>query len=335
MIAEWDFWDAFTFDFGVRYNYERRGIDYTLFSVVPSIRTEDFTGEEPTGTVRLTWRPNEESSLYMKYTHGWKSGTFNASGSRVRGVAPAKPESIDSFEVGLRGSYFDDRVHLLVSLFYYDYADYQLFTPILEQQQPVQFVIKNASDVELFGSEIELTLAPWEGTTFDVKFAWLRGEFLDFVTFERRSRQVGATRVDIVTAVDFSGNTLLNAPRYSVTLSATQGIPLGRFGALLVRWDGTWKDITYFDASEGRGSPNRFLDLVLPEETIAQRSFWLHNLRLAYYSPTETIEVAFWVRNLENTTYKAFAADLTAFVNTTLYFVSEPRTYGVTTSIRF
>ena len=335
LSAEWDFWDAFTLDAGVRYNYEKRHIDYILFTVIQSRLDESFVGEEPTGTVRLTWRPNEESSLYMKYTHGWKSGTFNASGSRNRGVAPAGPEKIDAFEVGLLGSYFDDRVNLLVSLFHYDYADYQLFTPILEAQQPVQFVIKNASDVELFGSEIELTVVPWEGGSFDVKFAWLRGEFLNFVTLESVSRQVGATRIDIVTPVDFSGNALLNAPRYSVTLSATQAIPLGRFGALVFRWDGTWKDVTYFDASEGRGTPNRFLDLVLPEETIGQGSFWLHNLRLAYYSPDETIEIAGWVRNLENTTYKSFAADITAFQDTTLFFVGEPRTYGVTTSIRF
>lgn len=333
--AAWDFWDAFTLDGGVRYNYEKRHIDYTLFTIIPNEIDQNLVGKEPTGTVRLTWRPNEQSSLYMKYTHGWKSGTFNASGSRDRGVAPAGPEKIDAFEIGLAGSYFDERLRLMVSLFHYDYSDYQLFTPILESQQPVQFVIKNASDVELYGSEVELTLVPWEGGSFDVKFAWLRGEFLNFLTLERRAKVVGFTRIDIVTPVDYSGNTLLNAPRYSVTLSAQQAIPLGRFGALVMRWDGTWKDITYFDPSEGRGGPNENDDLILPEETIGQGSFWLHNLRLSYYTPDETIEVAGWIRNVEDATYKAFAADITAFTNTTLFFVGQPRTYGVTMSLRF
>ncbi len=333
--AGWDFWDAFTLDGGFRFNYEKRQIDYVLFTVIQNKVKQQFEGHEPTGTVRLTWRPNEESSLYMKYTHGWKSGTFNASGSVKRNVQPAGAEKIDAFEIGLRGSYFDDRLSLVLSLFHYDYKDYQLFTSIDENNQPVQFVILNASDVELFGSEVEATVLPWEGGQFDVKFAWLEGEFLDYVQTQLRDRQVGFATEQIQTEVDNSGNRLLNAPRYSVTLSAQQAFPLGRFGSLVARWDGTWKDITYFDASEGVGGPNKDQIRILPKGTIAQEAFWIHNLRLAYHTPDESIEVALWVRNVENRSYKSFAADVTAFQKTTLFFVGDPRTYGITTSIRF
>jgi outer membrane receptor protein involved in Fe transport len=58
-------------------------------------------------------------------------------------------------------------------------------------------------------------------------------------------------------------------------------------------------------------------------------------VRLAYLTPDESIEVAGWVRNVSNETYKSFAADLTTFQRTTLYFVGDPRTFGVTTSVRF
>jgi outer membrane receptor protein involved in Fe transport len=333
--ASWDFWDAFTLDGGFRYNWEKRQIDYILFTSTPSKVKDDLTGSEPTGTMRLTWRPNEESSLYMKYTHGWKSGTFNASGSVKRNVLPAGPEKIDAFEIGLRGSYFEDRLNLTLSLFHYDYKEYQLFTSIDEVNQPVQFVILNASDVELFGSEVEATILPWEGGLLDIKFAWLEGEFLDFVQTQLRDRQIGFSIQQIQTEVDNSGNRLLNAPRYSVTLTLQQAFPLGRFGSMVARWDGTWKEVTYFDASEGRGGPNKDGIFILPKDTIAQEAFWIHNLRLAYHTPDESIEVALWMRNVENRTYKSFAADVTAFQKTTLYFVGDPRTYGVTTSIRF
>jgi iron complex outermembrane receptor protein len=333
--ASWDFWDAFTLDGGFRFNYEKRQIDYVLFTSTPNKIKDEFEGHEPTGTMRLTWRPNEESSVYMKYTHGWKSGTFNASGSVKRNVQPAGAEKIDAFEIGLRGSYFEDRLSLTLSLFHYDYKDYQLFTSIDENNQPVQFVILNASDVELFGAEVEATILPWEGGLLDIKFAWLEGEFLDFVQTQLRDRQVGFAIQQIQTEVDNSGNRLLNAPRYSVTLTVQQAFPLGRFGSLVARWDGTWKDVTYFDASEGRGGPNKDQIHILPKDTIAQEAFWIHNLRLAYHTPDESIEVALWMRNVENRTYKSFAADVTAFQKTTLFFVGDPRTYGVTTSIRF
>jgi outer membrane receptor protein involved in Fe transport len=337
MSLSWDFWDAFTIDGGVRFNYEKRQIDYQLGVLGPDLFTKDkLVGQEPTGTVRLTYRPTEETSIYAKFTHGWKSGTFNATGSARLGVTSAKPEEIDAFEIGLRGSYFDNRLNLNLSMFHYAYTNYQLFTSLTAFQSPPQFIILNASDVELYGAEVEATILPWEGGLLDIKFAWLEGEFLDFVQTQLKSRTLAPNLFGVIpVSTDLSGNRLLNAPQYSVTLSAQQAFPLGRFGIMVARWDGTWKDKTYFDASEGRGLPNQDLDYVLPSGTLAQDAYWIHNLRLTYITPNEMIDVSAWVRNVEDKTFKAFAADLTQFQLTTLYFVGDPRTYGVTTSIRF
>ncbi len=337
MSLSWDFWESFTLDGGVRFNYEKRSIDYQLSVVGPDqFSNNKLVGQEPTGTIRLTYRPNEESSLYMKFTHGWKSGTWNATGSARLGVTKANPEKIDAFEIGLRGSYFENRLNLNMSLSHYDYSDYQLFTSLTAFQSPPQFVILNASDVELFGAEVEATILPWDGGLLDIKFAWLEGEFLDFVQTQLKSRTIAPNVSSVIpVSTDNSGNELLNAPKYSVTLTVQQRFSLGRFGSLIPRWDGTWKDATFFDASEGRGLPNQDLDLVLPSNTIGQQAYWIHNLRLAYVSPDEMIEVAGWVRNVEDKSYKAFAADLQEFQKTTLFFVGDPRTYGVTTSIRF
>ncbi len=75
--------------------------------------------------------------------------------------------------------------------------------------------------------------------------------------------------------------------------------------------------------------------LFLPEDTLGQRAYWLHNLRLAYRTPGGNVEIAGWVRNLENKAYKTFAFDGSTFRNTTIYFVGDPRTYGVSVSASF
>jgi len=336
--ASWDFWDAFTIDGGLRFNWERREInDYELITLGPPdlAQSDGFTGQEPTGTIRLTYRPNEESSLYIKYTHGWKSGTFNATGSRRLGVTSASPEKIDAFEAGLRGSYLGNRLNLTLSIFHYAYQDYQLFTAQTSFASPPQFVIVNASDVELYGSEIEATILPWEGGLLDIKFAWLEGEFLDFVRTQIKSRIVGVSLIAVPVETDQSGNRLLNAPKYTITLSLQQRFPIGRFGTIVTRWDGSWKDTTFFDSSEGRGLPNGQGDLILPKYTLGQSAHWIHNLRLAYLTPDESIEVAAWVRNVADQTVRVFSADITTFQKTTLHFVGDPRTFGVTTSVRF
>ena len=49
----------------------------------------------------------------------------------------------------------------------------------------------------------------------------------------------------------------------------------------------------------------------------------------------ETFEVSGWVRNIENTAYKTFAFDGSTFQATTIYFVGDPRTYGMSVFLRF
>jgi hypothetical protein len=41
------------------------------------------------------------------------------------------------------------------------------------------------------------------------------------------------------------------------------------------------------------------------------------------------------VRNIENKAYKTFAFDGSTFQRTTIYFVGDPRTYGVTATVTF
>ena len=42
-----------------------------------------------------------------------------------------------------------------------------------------------------------------------------------------------------------------------------------------------------------------------------------------------------WVRNLTNESYRNFSADVSRFLNTTIHFIGEPRTYGMTVQYDF
>src|SRR5439155_9138616 len=100
----------------------------------------------------------------------------------------AEPETIDAFEIGARTHWFEDRVQLGGSAFYYAYQDYQVF--VIESQfgsYPALKII-NANDARVFGAEADFQLAPvrgwWptviEGLTFSGRFGWIESEFLDF-----------------------------------------------------------------------------------------------------------------------------------------------------------
>jgi iron complex outermembrane receptor protein len=352
-----DFWNDFTLDGGVRFNWEQKDLDMEITSGsateaqgctrVPdpsqggSFRQTcqlNNTWQAPTGTLRLTYRFRDDTQAYAKYTRGWKPGTYNATASQFAGPNAADPETLDSFEAGLRGSWFDGRLGLDASFFYYAYDQYQIFTAQQFFGSPPVFVILNAENAEVYGSEMDAQARPWEGGFVNIRFAWLESQFLDFVQVDQflsgGAGGGGGSQFNFRERQN-SGNPLLNSPRFKISMTAEQTIPLGRYGSLIPRYDGVWTDTTFYDPTEGRGLGDEDGDQFLPEDTIAQPAFWLHNLRLAWRAPNDRIEVAAWVRNLENKAYKTFAFDASNFQATTIYFVGDPRTYGISLVVNF
>jgi outer membrane receptor protein involved in Fe transport len=333
-----DFWNDFTLDGGFRYNWEHKWMDYLLtfgLGLLTQTQVPDESWNAPTGTIRLTYRFREDTHAYWKYTRGWKPGTFNATSSLATGVSIAEPESIDAFETGVRGSWFEGRVGLDLSVFYYNYQDYQLFTAQQFSGGQPEFVILNADKAEVYGAEIDAVARPWLGSFFNVRFGWLESQFLDFVQLQQDIIIVDAQQVTVNRELNNTGNPLLNSPRFKVSLTGEQTIPLGRYGSLSARYDGVWTATTYYDATKGVGIPNNQNVTFLPDDTIAQDPYWVHNVRLAYRPPDGRIEIAGWVRNLTDQEYKTFAFDGSTFNRTTIYFVSDPRTYGGTVIVNF
>jgi iron complex outermembrane receptor protein len=335
----WDFLDDFTLEGGVRYNWTRKNFDYeTRNPVFQSHAVQEETWSAPTGQLVLTYRFTEGVNAYWKYTRGWKPGHYNATATDAADNPPAKPEVIDSFETGLRGAWLDGRLSAGTALFYYKYVDYQVFVfennpggaPVLE--------IINANDAEVYGAEVELRGEPFsgwapellEGLVLTGRFGWLESQFLDFTNQVFRTDP--SFPFPIVASVDdYSGNPLINSPKFKLSGAAEWTFDLGRWGAVIPRYDFAWSDDIFFDPTDGVGSGVT----PLPELTIGQPAFWLHNLRLGYRTPEGNVEIGVWVRNLEDTRYKTYGFDASKFSRVIINFVGPPRTVGLDFSVNF
>jgi outer membrane receptor protein involved in Fe transport len=332
-----NFWEKFAIDAGLRYNWERKSMDYNL----ERANTADFplfardTWQAPTGQIRMTYNFKENTYAYWKYTRGWKGGHYNATGGS-EGVFPADPENIDSFEMGMHGAWLSGLLSLDVSFFHYNYEDYQLFTALQTFDGLPEFVVLNASDAEVYGSEVDVTIRPNPGGMLQVRFAWLQSQFLDYTQVQVVRQSFGqGNQVIVNNQIQATGNPLLNSPKFKISLTAQQTVPLGRLGNLTARWDGAWTADTTYDATNSRGIPNFEGNQFLPKHTIGQRAFWIHNLRLGYLTPNGGVEIAGWVRNVEDKVYKSFAFDASSFNGTTIFAVSVPRTYGGSVTTTF
>ncbi len=337
---ERDFREDFTLDGGVRWNWENKAIRERIVNG-PRRRAltffeDDTTWQSPTGTLRLTYRFREDTHAFWKYTRGWKAGHYNATSSaRGATIGSAEPEAIDAFETGLVASWLGGRIDMDLSLFYYAYTDYQIFTIENNFGSPPAFVVLNAENAEIYGAELDLVGKPWAGAFWNARASWLESQFLDFVQLQVIQDFVDGRPVTLIREVDSKGNRLLNSPQFKVSLTVEQAIPLGGYGTLIPRYDGVWTDDTFFDATEGRGVPDTAGSFVLPEHTLGQRAFFLHNARLSYAAPAGSPVISLWVRNIEDTVYRQFAADATNFLETSLHFLGDPRTYGIDVIFHF
>lgn len=355
--AQWEFLDNFELEAGVRYNWERKKLDTVVLRgasnkctsspfgnmgqfTLAADCTERVSVAAPTGSVTIKYYLDPEVSTYLKYSRGWKSSQLNI-GDGVDNLAhtQANPESIDAFEGGFHGTWFDGRLDLGGALFWYRYTDYQVFLFTNDFSSPPQRVVRNASDAQIYGAELEANAEPVEALDLTLRFSWLESKFLDFTDSGVRAIDLGLDADPPViftdVPIEYTGNRLPNTPRFTLSGSVQYALDMGRYGSLVPRYDFSWTDDIFFDPSEGRGAPNDVGNIFLPEYAIGQKAYMLHNLRLSYRTANQNLEVAGWVRNLTNEVYKTQAFDASTSAGLVGSLVGDPRTYGVSVSVSF
>ncbi len=331
--------ERFSLELGARFNYERKEGEYDLTRVgLNALDQIDTEWDHPTGGVTIRFDPTEDVGFYVSYMHGWKSGTYSATADLFSGVVVASPERLDSYEFGWNVGLLDGRVNVTGAFFYYDYFNYQLFTNNQSFGGNPEFVTINASAAENYGAEIEAMIEPWRGARARVNFGWLESQFILF--FQRRVQEfrepgAGGNAVVVSQLINNSGNRLLNSPRFTVSIVASQDFDLGRMGVITLRYNGAWTDDVFFDATGGTGVPDGDGRSVMPANAVGQEAYWLHGVGVDWTFSERKLTVSGWVRNLENYAYKRLVADASAFQGTTINYVGMPRTYGLTIRTEF
>ncbi|MFV3131233.1 TonB-dependent receptor [Niveispirillum sp. KHB5.9] len=128
-------------------------------------RKADFDSWQP--KLSLTWRPSADYTFYGSYSHGFRSGGFNAPGTEVSpftGEPIAQSvygkETSVSYETGFKGRLFDGKAHVNASLFYTDVDDLQAFnfSGAVNAQ-----IVTPINRVEIKGAELELATRLMKG----------------------------------------------------------------------------------------------------------------------------------------------------------------------------
>ena len=143
-------------------------------------------------TVRLVgrWHVSDSGMVYASYTEGYKSGGFgsfslvDADGERVTGEYDAsqadgfrsrqfEPESVDSYEIGYKGTVFGGTTDLAINGFFYDYTDLQI--SFFDTDSGAN-TVENVGQVDGMGLEAALTTRFNDNWDLYLGLSWLDTE---------------------------------------------------------------------------------------------------------------------------------------------------------------
>jgi outer membrane receptor protein involved in Fe transport len=275
---------------------------------------QSLTENNVSGTVKLSYRFNDELMTYLSFADGYKAGGFNL--GRVTNPAAANPlapvldtsfpeETVDSYELGVKSTLADRTVRLDAALFDQRYRDFQLntYTGIL-------FVVTSIPRVESKGAELNLNWAtPLQGLSLSggATYAFTNiNEYGSAITLFSPERL---------------NNRISFAPLWSGAASATYQVPLT--GALTFR--GTLSE--KYNSSYNTGSN---LD---PRKI--QGAYGLLNARIGIGAPNDRWAVELWSANLADKRYYQVAFDAPFQYQQIDAFLGAPRTFGLTLRTKF
>jgi len=229
--ATYEINEAFSIIAGARYNYEERdGTGFFLFSAagIDLSTDQDENWDDITPRVTLEYRPSDNLMMYATYTEAFKSGVINTGSLSP----PLDPETVEAWELGLKGSSEDGRISYSVAAFYYDYQDLQI--SFVDETSTVSTI--NAAEAENTGIEVEFRAQLSDAFSMDLFATWLSAEYEEFFNGDYANGFAIA---------DLSGNTLPNAPEYTAKLGLNWEAPVAA-GTLRVRGEAYYQDEIYF-----------------------------------------------------------------------------------------
>ncbi|MAL24827.1 MAG: hypothetical protein CL820_02875 [Croceicoccus sp.] len=308
--------DRLNLTLGGRINYEKRTIDHQSFatneagvSLLPGPLFDlqlDESWTEWSGRAALDYEIAPDVMAFASINRGFTSGGFNtgAFNDPVGAERVFDPETVVSYEVGIKSTLLDRRLRLNVTGFIYDYSDLQVFT---FTPSGLQF-IENASNARVEGVEIEIQSKPFDNLELGASAGLLSSEYRDF------TRDLGGATEDL------SGNRLIGAPNTQFNIVGKYSLPISP-GDIWVRGDFTYTGNRYYDERE-------------LEEISSEGATTNLNASIGFTDAGERFEVSAWARNLTDEVNIIDILDVGLFGYQNVWY-NMPRTYGFTAEYRF
>jgi len=307
---------------GVVYRQNFTGIRSPLFGnplAVPGLVRSDFTStdsyEKFTPRVSVSYDLNSELTGYASYSQGFKSGGFDMRADAI--LTPTSrdgyaPETVDSYEAGLKGYFFDRRLSLNTAVFYAQYQDQQvtLQTPV---GASIASQVLNVGESHMSGAEVEGVAYLTPDLSANFALGYIKAEFDEY-----RALNPLTGRVE-----DFADSRVFqNTPEWTGAFSLTYQRDLGGKGK-----------ISFIPSASYRSSFSMF---EIPSQ-LDQGAYWLYDASLVWTSESERYRVGLHGKNLGDETYRIGGYNFPGglFANSVTAYYGPPQTVTLSLEAKF
>ena len=281
---------------------------------------EQLKDDQVTGTAKLSWRPNDDTMLYLSYGTGYKSGGTNTDRINAAFDPIFGAETSATIEFGIKADFPEQDIRLNIAVYDTQVDDLQAnsFTG-------TGFNLQNAGKADTSGAEIEFWWYPSE--TFTVQSFYARSN-ADYKSFENGT--CWDAYVFHTGMPDPGGSGDIDDEVCSKTGGRIAYNPEDRFYLGLTKDFALTGSTTAFVRAEYSYASDLLTDGDLDPFTL-QDSLDIYNLRLGLrWGDDGDSELVAWGRNLGDERYYAGSFDAPIQPGRMNSYPAEPRTYGLT-----
>ena len=344
--ATFDVFDWFSLTGGARYTEEKKGFarlrtipreilepDEDLPPLVDADETAVFKAWTFMGNASLRApeatieRFGFDSLLtYFTVSQGFKGGGFNGnvlngdstSLEPVRALESFRPETLDSFEVGIKLVAFDRRLSLNGALFRSNYDDIQVAVIDSGASVLAEIFVENAAGATVEGAEIEIDARPFSGLSVRGSVGILDTKYDSFPNAPSAAEDK---------QIDRTGQSFNNVPELETQLSVGYAFDTPDLG-----WDVLQGTVTPMVQHSYRSK----VHYQGPELVQAvQLGYHLLHARLTYAFNEDRTELSVWGRNLTDQTYFQQNFPTANTLGVVLQYFEAPRSFGFELAQRF
>jgi iron complex outermembrane recepter protein len=303
--ATWRFTDKLSLTAGVRYTAEQKEInlfEQSQETGVVGLPNVHSAGRWPATTphASLDYQISKDLLAYASATRGFKSGGFNGNASNLAGFVNFQPETVWSYEVGLKSEFLDHRVRANLAAFRTNYDNIQL--NLITNGVNTVF---NVDAARLYGYEAELTIIPVGRLELFGSVGYVHDKYTEIQP--------------AVTGITYS-NEIPYTPNYTESAGARYGIELAGYGTMT-------PSLNFSYRSSAFTQPNNSAASYMP-------GYGLLSARIQYAPAHSNWTVSLFGTNLTDKRYIVSAGDSTGS-GVIVHVFGAPMEYGVTFADHF